>query len=58
MENKTAEESHLRSKTGECMVVAYNMVGNRDRKGRNWAGIVAYKDELLLLWRTDLADMI
>lgn len=42
MENKTVEGSRLGSRTGECMVaVAYKTVGNRDRKGRNWEGIVA-----------------
>lgn len=44
MENKTAVEFHLGPRTGECMVVAYKTVGNRDRKGRNWEGIVARKD--------------
>lgn len=62
MENRTAEEFHLGSRTGACMVVPYKRVGNRDRKGRSWEGIVAQKDELpaerLLLWSSDLADTI
>lgn len=61
-ENRTAEGSRLGSRTGECMAVVDNTVSNRDRKGRNWEGIVAYKDELFvereLLRRTDLEDMI
>lgn len=53
---KTVVGSHLRSSTGDCMVVACKKVENRDRKGKSLEGIVALKGALpveRLPWNTD-----